>query len=349
MTESLPLQLLVGPPAHGVVRYASDIAVQVVALEPDARVAVAAGVDEALALAASAPRVHVHATDRLFGRSPEAAGDAVAALGERTALTLTLHDLPQPSDGTMMRRRAAAYARMIEAARGVVVNSDHERLLVEEFLPGSREPRVIPLGATSAEVPPSPSPPYSAGPRPLTVLIAGFVYPGKGHEPAIRAAARAAADLRAAGDAVSDVVVRAIGGSSAGHEHDVDELAALASRLGVSFDITGFLDDDRFAASMDADGVPLAAHEHVSASRTMLDWVEAGRHPLVVDSRYAQEMDALRPGTMTRYEPADLAARLVAAWRDPGRTRSTSGASLRPTVCDAARAYVAWWSGPVTG
>ena len=45
-------------------------------------------------------RVHLHVTDHLLGRSPEEALAVVAALAARGPVSLTLHDLPQPSDGT---------------------------------------------------------------------------------------------------------------------------------------------------------------------------------------------------------------------------------------------------------
>ncbi len=110
------------------------------------------------------------------------------------------------------------------------------------------------------------------------------------------------------------------------------------------FEATGFLEDADFASRIVADGIPLAAHEHVSASRSMLDWVEAGRRPLVISSRYAQEMAMLRPGTMALYEPAELPRRLVAAWLDPGQTWLDPGTPLAPTLVDVAAEYLAWWN-----
>ena len=76
----------------------------------------------------------------------------------------------------------------------------------------------------------------------------------------------------------------------------------------------------------------------------MLDWVEIGRRPLVPDSRYAREMAALRPGTLTVYAPGELADRLEYAWRHPESTLLAAGTPLRPSLTDAALAYRAWWS-----
>jgi hypothetical protein len=188
------------------------------------------------------------------------------------------------------------------------------------------------------------APPSGGGNRVLRVLIAGFVYPGKGHRPAVVAGARAAETLRARGEDVGTVAVRAIGAPSRGHENDVTQLREEAAELGVAFEVTGFLGDDAFVRELAGPGIPLAAHEHVSASRSMLDWVEAGRRPLVVDSRYAAEMDELRPGTLTRYAADDLAERLVDAWLDPASTRLGPHASLAPTLDDVAASYLAWWA-----
>jgi glycosyltransferase involved in cell wall biosynthesis len=341
----VPLQLLVGPPGHGVVSYAADVARAVAARHPGAIVQAVSDAGAALAAASDAPAVHVHVTDRLYGRSPEEAAETVAALAAATRLTITLHDLPQPSDGSAFARRIAAYERFLRRASAAVVNSDHERLLVDEFLHDVPPVHVIPLGARAA----APWRPDHPGGRSqdLVVLIAGYLYPGKGHAAAIRAAAEAAERLRAAGEDVGRVVVRALGRPSPGHEADVDALRRDAAARGVVFDVTGFLADEEFAGSIRAAGTPLAAHEHISASRSMLDWVEAGRRPLVVDSRYAAEMDRLRPGTMTRYAPEHLVDRLVDAWRAPDSTWLPAGAALAPTLDDAASAYVAWWSAAV--
>ena len=79
--------------------------------------------------------MHLHATDRLFGTGPEDAAEVVERWAARCRLTLTLHDVPQTSDGAMFERRRTAYARMVAAAERVAVNSRHEQLLMAEFLP----------------------------------------------------------------------------------------------------------------------------------------------------------------------------------------------------------------------
>jgi hypothetical protein len=349
MTHVPPLQLIVGPEEHGVVAYAADVAAALRETDDRTEVAWVDSLPGAQAVARRAGRAHLHVTDRLLGRSPEEAADRLEGLASVTALTVTVHDVPQTSDGTGLERRVAAYTRMFAAVDAAAVNSQHEQRLVADFLPGVATPHAIPLGARRSSPSGLRSREHDAarsGRRDLVVLLAGYIYPGKGHAQAIEAAADAARALRRAGEPVGAVVVRAIGAPSTGHEGDVAVLRNEAERLGVRFDVTGFLAGPSFDKRMMDEGIPLAAHEHVSASRSMLDWVEVGRRPLVVDSRYAREMDRLRPRTIARYEPAELALRLVEAWRDPKRTTLPAGASLRPTLADVAEDYLSWWNGP---
>jgi hypothetical protein len=339
--DAPPLQLLIGPRGHGVVEYAADIASALHDTDDRTTAIVVSGIDDALAAARTAPRTHLHVTDRLLGESPERAADNLERLARVTRLTITAHDVPQTSDGSGLARRVDAYTRMFAAAEAVTVNSRHEQQLAHEFLPAVAAPHAIPLGARRDTVPARERSPSDGGR--LNVLLAGYIYPGKGHATAIGAAADAAGMLRANGREVGNVVVRAIGGAAAGHEPDLRRIHADADRRGVRFDVTGFLDDAAFQANLLAGGIPLAAHEHVSASRSMLDWVESGRRPLVVGSRYAEEMAALRPGTMTIYQPDELAGRLADAWRHPEQTWLEAGTSLHPTVGDAAEQYRTWW------
>ncbi|MGZ0068781.1 hypothetical protein [Microbacterium arborescens] len=340
--DAPPLCLVWGPAGHGVTEYGADIASAAHRADPAVRTVEVTDLDAALAAIAPGERAHLHATDRLLGTSLEAAADAVETLAGACRLTLTLHDLPQPSDGTKYDRRVAAYRRFFAAADAVAVNSDHERLLVSEHLGDDLRPRVIPLGTRVAAAPEADAPVASAD---LVVLIAGFVYPGKGHEPAVRAATAAVDALRASGRPVGEAVVRALGAASPGHDGDVAALGRLAADLGGRFEITGFLGDEEFARRLREPGIPVAAHEHVSASRSMLDWIEAGRRPLVVRSRYSDEMDRLRPGTATLFDPAELTGLLVAAWEDPASTRLVPGHPLQPDLADAAGSYLAWWRG----
>jgi len=347
-----PHLVLVGPPHHGVVRYASDLAAALAGIGAHPRVSAAADSAMALRLIADLARVHLHVTDRIFGSGPEDAADRVERLGRATHLSITLHDLPQPSDGRNFDRRRHAYARFMDAAAAVAVSSNYEAQLVERYLSRpAASVRVIPIGTSAdATVPAADAGASKSGTEDtaLVVLIGGFVYPGKGHLEAITAAGevvrRTAIPVpgaTAAGARRARVV--AIGAPSAGHEADVDALQAHASTLGVAFEVTGYLDDVSYRGRMAGTGIPVAAHQHVSASRSMTDWMEQGRRALVVDSPYAREMAQLRPGTMTLYDPARLADHLEDAWRRPHLTRLAASTELGPTLADSARAYLAWW------
>ena len=343
-TPDPPDLLVVGPPRHGVTRYARDLADAAEAGGFARQPLVVADGAAAVRAVVGADRVHAHVTDRLFGSTPEEAAETVERLAALTSLTITLHDLPQESDGSSYERRVAAYGRFIDASDGVVVNSRHEAELVVEHLgPRAASVTVIPLG-TTADVSDSDHAPATK-PTALTVLIAGYLYPGKGHLDAVEAAAAAVSRLRMEGTPVDGARVVAIGGPSLGHEADVERLRERARELGVDLEVTGVLDDAAFQRRLGSEGIPVAAHQHVSASRSMSDWAERGRRPLVRASRYAREMDGLRPGTLTVYAPSDLPDALVHAFRSPESTRLAPLTSLRPTLSDAAVAYRDWWAG----
>ncbi|NQX13267.1 hypothetical protein HQQ80_16700 [Microbacteriaceae bacterium VKM Ac-2855] len=309
----LPVTLLLGPSAHGVVRYARELS--------------AAG---GLPVGDDGERMHVHVTDRALAATPADAAARIEALAERAPLTVTLHDVPQESDGERnLRRRGDAYRRIAAAARGVAVSSEHEKALVAEHL--GIDTVVIPLGVRRSRAP------ESEPPRPRAdVLLAGFVYPGKGHEDAIVAASVLSARL---GEIVT---VRALGGVSDGHADEAERLGRLAESLGVGFVVTGFLDDAEYTTRLRGDGIPLIAHRHISASRSLLDWIDEGRRPLVIASPYVEETARLRPGTVTPYR--SLPDALEAAWREPASTVLPTGAPLGPTLADSAAQYRRWWN-----
>ncbi|THG29907.1 glycosyltransferase family 4 protein [Naasia lichenicola] len=327
-----PAQLIVGPPEHGVVGYARSLASALHAAQHP----------EAPADGERVDRAHLHFTDRLFGPDPERAAARIGELAQQRSLSVTLHDIPQPSDGeTSLIRRAAAYRSVIRAARGVVCNSEHEAELIRRHVDADAVLEVIPLpvespfegstgGATAA-------PTASSEP---TVAIVGFIYPGKGHREAIDALADARE--RHGSDGLPRTVT-AFGRASAGHERDVDALRAHAERRGVGFETTGYLTDDELMARCVAAAVPLSAHQHISASGSINTWLRAGRRPLVLSGRYAREMEALRPGSLRLVDSHDLPDAIADSARRPPLTRLASTVSLRPLLADTVEAYVAWW------
>ena len=171
-----PALVLTGQPEHGVSTYARHLAESVRAAYPTTELLSPRG-------APGADWVHLHFTDRLWGADAASAAAAVEALAERHRVTVTLHDVPQPSDLRHLSRRAESYRRVVRAATGVVCNSHHEAELLRRFTASDAAPSVIPL-------PVAPAHPFAAPERlEPVVAILGFYYPGKGHDRAVAAVA----------------------------------------------------------------------------------------------------------------------------------------------------------------
>ena len=290
--------LVVGPAEHGVTRFARDLAAAAGdSPEPDV--------------------LQVNYTDRLFGRTAEesAAAFAAFAAGLDRPLVVTLHDVP-PTDGSpLQQRRARTYAAVVDAAAAVVVNSEHEAARLRWFT--TAVPHVVPLPVEP--LPPGPVPPPDG-----QVVVLGFLYPGKGHEEALRALP-------------AGVGLTALGRASDGHDDLVAELAALGPLT-----VTGFVPDAELPARLRAASVPLAPHRHVSASASIGAWLAAGRRPLVPDVAYTREVAARSPGALWLYD--DLAPALAAALADPSLTWLPPGAAVGPTTAETVAAYRAVWS-----
>jgi glycosyltransferase involved in cell wall biosynthesis len=315
----VPALIVDGDPRHGVVRYARALAGAVTARAGEGR---------------APDAVHLHFTDRLWGESPAAAARRVIEVAAGRRLTVTLHDVPQASDGPGgLARRIDGYRTVVAAAAGIVCNSHHEAALLREtgvLAGGEPAPAVIPLPVVPvADGPPATAPPADDP----EVALLGYVYPGKGHVEAILAAAALP----------EPPAIRALGGPAPGHEGDLDALAALAARHGVAFRASGWLTDAELREACAIAAVPLAAHSHLSASASINDWIAAGRCPLVADSRYAREIDDLRPGTIRRYRPDGLAAALATALAAPATTWLAAGTPTRPHLPDVAAGYLDWW------
>jgi glycosyltransferase involved in cell wall biosynthesis len=317
MTTAVPVPTLhiPGDPQHGVTVYASRLAAQIGSTDRHPG------------------DLHLHFTDRLFGADPARAAAAVEGMARHHRLTVTLHDLPQPSDGEHgLARRADCYRRVVRASEGVVCNSEHEARLLRRFVDDRAEPTVIPLPVE----PPSAGAPVRIPAAP-GVSILGFLYPGKGHEPAIRAAALLA-------DSHPGIRVEALGRASTGHEADAAQLAELAAGLGVGFELTGYLSDAAMHERCRSAGVPLIAHEHVSASGSLASWLEAGRRPVVVRSPYMVEMAALHRGAVTLVDAADLVDAIAAALAHPESTWLDGTERWGPDLALTAEAYRRFWA-----
>ncbi len=318
--------LVIGPAEHGVTAaaLAQEAALRAVSTGPVhlLRSAGRPAVVELRAAVRTAPPgpLLVHVTDKLFGTTPEEAADVVVALARERALVLMLHDLPQASDGPRnAARRATAYRRMAQAAAAVVVASAHEARLLAACGAGIAC-TVVPLpvpelrGAPAAEA--------SASPESVAGL--GYLYPGKGH-----AAAVAALDVLPDG-----IGLTAWGRPSAGHEDLVGSLTAQARALGRPCSVTGYVPDDELPRLLRSAVLPVAPHEHLSASGSINSWIGAGRRPLVPRSDYAAELAERSPGCVWVYD--DLRTALAEAWAHPAATWLPTGYRAAPTVADTA-------------
>lgn len=166
-----------------------------------------------------------------------------------------------------------------------------------------------------------------------SVGVLGFFYPGKGHDEAAHAAADAG---------LTKMTV--LGRASDGHAADLEAFVRRAGALGVSVEVTGWLDDEEIARRGSAVAVPVIAHRHISASGSLASWIGWGRRPVAVRNRYIDEMAALRPGTLLPVDEPDLAVAVRAAADRPDTTWHGL-ARLPMSWTDAAEAYLRWWDG----
>lgn len=278
--------------------------------------------------------VHVTFTDHLFGADPQAAVELVDKLAESRPLSVSVHDVPQPQEGTARyQRRAAAYVRLAERADVLWVNSEHEaRFFREECRSqGSRavDPRIVPLPlpATLTDATDTAGKRGGSGVA-SDVTVMGFIYPGKGHAELIDALAG------------TGVRVRALGALAAGHAELGEQLTQAAERGGLDLEISGYLPEEDLERAMRAADVPVCPHRHFSASGSLMKWVALGRRVLVADSDYARELAELWPEfivTVRDDQWAKAIAELPQGFSEP----------LEPptnwTWQDVARAYQRTW------
>ncbi|MBC2934825.1 glycosyltransferase [Nocardioides sp. zg-1228] len=319
----VPDHLLLGPDAHGVTAYAGEVAAA-------ARARVVRDVSDL----APGSAVHLHLTDRLFGPEPARAAAAVRRLAQQVSLTVTLHDVPQPTDGPVFAARAAAYGQIVRASRAWATNSWHEHALVDRWSAAGARGTVIPLPVRAAARGAGEGP--TVVPEPV-VGVFGFVYPGKGHRQVVRAVAA----LRRAGTPAS---VRVLGDAAPGHADELEVLVRTSRARGVPVEVAGRVPDDELVDALRAVAVGVTAHRNVSASASLNSWIAAGRRPLVRDGAYAREMAALRPGTITLFDDSTLVPCLDAALRHPTSTWTAPGLDLGPHLADTVAAYRAWWA-----
>jgi len=322
--------LVVGPDRHGVVQHALRLAGSAPVLA-DALV-------RAPSVSAVSPcgPVLVHVTDRLFGRSPEEAADRVVALAETATLCVSLHDVPQAGEGAAWSaRRRTAYGRIAAAATHLIVASESERLLLAACVDG--DPTALAARTSVIPLPVEEGPatagrradgrPRGESPASVDIGVLGFLYPGKGVEELIDAAAGLA----------GAVGVTNYGAAAAGHEDLVGALRARADRAGVPFRVTGYLSERDLRTALRRSDIPVAPHRHVSASGSINTWLECGRRPLVADGPYTRELAQRLPGAVTL--TTDLRAGLSRARDEPDSTWLGPEVRLGPSWAEAAHAH----------
>lgn len=321
-------QLVIGPSSHGVVRYAELVHDAMIDEGFDSRIARSRSPRPGLPAVVTGGRlVHIHVTDRLFGRTPSQARDNVLAIidGLGRPVSVTLHDLPQPSDGTGMPARIDFYRSVARAARGVIVSSRHEAALFADYVDASIDVEVVPLMIEDVRVER-----HSLSDE-LTVGVLGYLYPGKGH----------LETLSAMSELDPSVGFVALGAPSPGHDHLADELSKLAADMGRRCEITGFLPAGDFRRRCAEVTVPVAYHRHMSASGSINSWISAGRRPLVPRTTYTEEIDERSPGVVTIHPNHDAALRaaIESGFANPAGTWIDSSVTPSPTPADVARAY----------
>ncbi len=322
--------VVAGPKRHGVVIHGLRLAGASAGLAVSLVRLPSRSLDEPAGLTAERlaghDRVMVQVTDRLFGRTAHDAAHLLASVGRSTSLVVCLHDLPHPAEGAdRCARRRAAYREIAVAADVVVVASDHERMLLSQcgVADTDTEVVVVPLPLEpSAEV----EEPVTRATRADDIGVLGFLYPGKGVEDVIGAAARLSRR-------VGPLRVTNYGPVADGHQEYATDLRGLAGRHGVELTITGYLDDSSLLRGLRTTTVPVAAHRHLSASGSIGTWLSAGRRPVVVDGGWAAELATRIPGSLTLTR--DLVGSVSEAFDEPVSTWLTD-VRLGPSWAQAA-------------
>ena len=342
------LYVTVGAPEHGVVRHGRHTAAALRRVGAEVELLTAEDVaafrglvpllEEARALGAA---VHLDVTDALFGPTATAAAAVAAvALGG-------LRDVVQGERGALGQhvdeqvRRGEAYARLAQAAAGVVVSSQHERALLADLVDVAAD--VVPLPVEdrrAAAARAEPVVPESMAGLDRDLVLFGFVYPGKGHALALEALTEL--HRQWGPDSGAPRRLTALGPVSIGHDDLVAELTRDAEARGLEFRVTGFVPDEFADAALLSAGIPFAAHRNVSASGSLAAWTSVGRRAIASAGRYTEEMARLRPGTLRLVHPNGspafaMAEAIAEAVEDPERTWLDPAVDLSPGAEDCAR------------
>lgn len=294
--------LLAGPTRHGVRVHAKNL----VCHTPGGQ---SVNIEDGSLPARTTGRVHLHFTDRIFGSNAEEAAERVCEIVGDRPMTVTLHDLPQASDGPAFQRRQCGYVQVVARARGVQVSSEHESDLLLQAWQAVGSGRMPPVTVVPLPV----DRPVRWGPsegfgESSAVVVLGFLYPGKGH----------AETLDAMRLLPTTVPLIAVGAVSDGHDDLLVELSRGAAAQRRSFECTGYVTEDLLGRWVAGAAVPVSAHTHISASGSINRWISGGRRPIVTPGRYVEELARRAPWAMN--VTTDLPAAIAAALQDPAST-----------------------------
>jgi len=246
--------------------------------------------------------VHVHVSDRLIADSDGAWNTLVQRCRfAGVSLVATLHDLPQRDDCVHRnRRRSAVYRSIAGAADIVIVSSESERGAASS------------IGIDSSVVP-HPIFPIRRATIPVravtrthatrTIVVAGFVHPGKG----VAEMVDAIGDVR--GTPLHGWQLRLVGSVTERHRDEPTRIEAQARANGLDFRHIGAVSDRGWSRELSHATVGVCPHLHCSASGSILSWIAHGRRPVATSLPFSRELADERRDALTLVErPLD--------WRD---------------------------------
>ncbi len=294
--------------------------------------------------------LHLHVNDWLFADQQAGADQRIAALAHRLkrrgmTLTVTLHDLPQVSDGPVLfRRRANTYRAIVRQTGGVVVSSRHERALLLDALadgPGMDHQRAAPgTEDTDVDVIPLPIDSRRAG-CPRRALARTRCRPSGSSAISIRARAIARC-WRSWPECGPPSPCWPSADRRNGTPSCCRNCGPSPNDGGIGFRCTGYVSDADVVQELRGVLVPLAPHTHVSASGSINSWIAAGRRPLVPAGRYVGELADRLPGSVCVYRPGELRQAVDRAIANPESTWLPAGFRAGPTTVEVASRYLAW-------